>query len=377
MGCRSVPGGGRSSVTPIAYLWGEDAWAIDRAARDLARDFAGDDGTPLETWRTSLEDDVGADAGNSGKRRTRLLDEIEVRLATATMFGGGTLVVVRQPGNLLRETASRERTTALIGMVAPGNGLCFVDLVGQDAKGPAASGVLRDAVAAAGGLVRELPALTRDRMESWLASRAAELGVRLGPGAVQALTQRVGAYVREGDVDRRRQSELANGELEKLALYRPGGEIGRADVEELVPEAIPGSTWAFLDALAARKAADAAVLADRLLAGGTPLPVLVNQVHRRLRELIMVREHLDAGTRPAELVKQMRLQPFRAQKLAEQAATWTADGLDAALSGLVELDLRSKGISLDGSTVRMDDAIDALGVQLWIAEHATRTTAGS
>ncbi len=363
-------------MIPVAYIWGEDAWGIERAARDLARDWAGDDGTPLETWRTSLDDDAGADTGSSGKRRARLLDEIEVRLATATMFGGGTLVVVRQPGSLLRETAARERTTALIGTVAPGNGLCFVDLVGQDAKGPAASGILRDAVAAAGGLVRELPALTRDRMESWLAGRARELDVRLGPGAAQALAQRVGAYVREGDVDRRRQSELANGELEKLALYRPGGDISRADVEELVPEAIPGSTWAFLDALAARRVADAALLADRLLAGGTPLPVLVSQVHRRLRELIMVREHLDAGTRPAELVKQMRLQPFRAQKLAEQAATWTADGLAAALGGLVELDLRSKGISLDGSTVRMDDAIDALGIQLWIAEHATRTTTG-
>ena len=113
----------------------------------------------------------------------------------------------------------------------------------------------------------------------------------------------MGAYVREGDVDRRRRSELANGELEKLALYRPGGEISRADIEELVPEAIPGSTWAFLDALASRQPGVAAALADRLLAGGTPLPVLVSQIHRRLRELIMVREHLDAGTRTAELVK--------------------------------------------------------------------------
>ena len=370
----SIAGGGR--MTSLAYIWGEDAWSIDRAARDLTRDWAGDDGTPLETWRASLDDDAGdaggSESGSAAKRRTRLLDEIGMRLASSTMFGGGTLVVVRQPGVLLRETAARERTTALLGAVAPGNGLCFVDLVGQDAKGPAASGVLRDAVAAAGGVVRELPALTRDRMESWLTSRARELGVRLGPGAAQSLALRVGAYVREGDVDRRRQSELANGELEKLALYRPEGEITRADIEELVPEAIPASTWAFLDAIAARRAAEATALGERLLTSGTPLPVIVGQIHRRLRDLIMVREHLDAGTRPAELVKQMRLQPFRAQKLAEQAATWTAAALDDALSGLLELDLRSKGISLTGAIVHMDDAVDALGLQLWIAEHAVR-----
>ncbi len=250
-------------------------------------------------------------------------------------------------------------------------------LIGQDAKGPAASGVLRDAVAAAGGLVQELPALSRERMEAWLGVRAAELGVRLGPGAAQALAQRVGAYVREADVDRRRRSELANGELEKLALYRPEGEISRADVEELVPEAIPGSTWAFLDAVAARQAGSAAATAERLLSGGTPMPVLVGQIHRRLRDLILVREHLDAGARNAELVKAMKMQPFRVQKLSEQAGMWHADALVSALGGLVELDLRSKGISLTGATVHMDDAMDALGLQLWIAEHATRPRPGS
>ena len=364
-------------MTPLAYIWGDDAWSIDRAARDLAQTWAAEDGTPLETWRASMEDDAGeSDIGSSGKRRGRLLDEIGMRLATSTMFGGGTLVVVRQPGPLLREAAARERTTALLDAVAPGNGLCFVDLIGQDAKGPAGSGVLRDAVAAAGGLVRELPALTRERMEAWLVVRATELGVRLGPGAAGTLAQRVGAYVREGDVDRRRRSELANGELEKLALYRPGGEVTRADIEELVPEAIPGSTWAFLDAVASRQAGVAATIAERLLAGGTPLPVLVGQLHRRLRDLILVREHLDAGTRNAELVKFMKLQPFRAQKLSEQAATWTADSLVDALGGLLELDLRSKGISLTGATVHMDDAVDALGLQLWIAEHAIRVRPG-
>ncbi len=134
-------------MTPVAYIWGEDAWGIDRAAHDLTRAWAADDGSPLETWRAALDDEPGESDAGSSKRRTRLLDEIAVRLATSTMFGGGTLVVVRQPGGLLRETTARERTVALLATVAPGNGLCFVDLIGQDARGPAGSGVLRDAVA--------------------------------------------------------------------------------------------------------------------------------------------------------------------------------------------------------------------------------------
>jgi len=357
-------------MTRLAYLWGEDAWSIDHAAAACATGLA-DPGSPaLAVWRVSPDDDADdAGAGSAAKRRARLLDEVAARLGTATLFGDGTLVVLRQPGGLLREQASRERTLGLLELVAPGNALCVTDLVPQDAKDAAGQGVLRDAVEGAGGLVRHFPAMDRNRMETWLGARAAELGLRLGPGAAQLLAQRVGAHVREGDVDRRRQSEVANAELEKLALYRPDGEASRDDVAELVPEAIPGSVWAFLDAVGARRGADASLLAARLVGSGTPLPVIVAQLHRRVRELIQVREHIDAGTRPPDLIRAMRLAPFRAQKLSEQASTWDARSLDRALLGLVELDLRSKGISLTGGAVRMDDEIDALGLQLWIAEH--------
>ena len=56
----------------------------------------------------------------------------------------------------------------------------------------------------------------------------------------------------------------------------------------------------------------------------------------------------------------MRLQPFRAQKLAEQAHAWTGDALVEALDGLLELDLRSKGITTDGGVRQLSDGIDGL-----------------
>ncbi len=304
-----------------------------------------------------------------------LLDEIAMRLATSTMFGGGTLVVVRQPGALLRETAARERTIGLLGSVAPGNGLCFVrPRRHRTPRGPrlrACCATPSQRRAASYGSSPRSPASGWSR--GWRRAPT-ELGIRLGPGAAQALAQRVGAYVREGDVDRRRQSELANGELEKLALYRPGGEISRADVEELVPDAIPArrghSSTPSPPADAAR---GSSTLAERLLAAGTPMPVLVAQIHRRLRDLIMVREHLDAGTRPAGAGQADAAAAIPGPEAARsRRRRGPATALDDALGGLVELDLRSKGISLTGTTVRMDDAMDALGLQLWIAEHAVR-----
>ena len=201
--------------------------------------------------------------------------------------------------------------------------------------------------------------------------RAAELGVRLEPAAARLLAERVGGHVRESDVDRRRRTELANAELEKLALYRPGG-THRTSPTSRPSSASPSPARPGPSSTRSAPApgASATRLAERLLAAGTPLPVLVSQLHRRLRDLLLVREHLDTGSTPPQIVKAMKLQPFRAQKLAEQARTWSLPELEEALADLLALDLRSKGISLDGSTLQMSEEVDGLALQAWLARHA-------
>jgi DNA polymerase III delta subunit len=360
-----------SGTPPTAYFWGEDAFGIDRAAQRYQERIS-PPGEPMEVWRTSLEDDAGEEGpgASAARRRARALDDIEQHLGMAPLFGAGTLVIIRQPAGLLAEKEARTRLVDLVAAVPPGNALCVTDLVAGGAKGPAAKGVLRDAIEAAGGVVGEFKVPGPGRMEPWLTKRADELGIELQPAAARLLAERVGGHIRESDVDRRRRTELANAELEKLALYQPGGSIGVDDVEALVVETIPGSAWGFLDAVGARAGAAAATLAERLLAEGMPMPVLVAQLHRRLRELILVREHLDAGSTPPRIVKELKLQPFRAKKLSEQAGHWSVSGLEAALADLLALDLRSKGIALDGSTLHMSDRIDALTLQAWIARHA-------
>ncbi|CAN5608795.1 hypothetical protein BH23CHL7_BH23CHL7_12720 [soil metagenome] len=368
------------TLTPaLAYFWGEDAFGVEHAARRWAAELGAQAGEPLDTWRVSAgeEGDAATAGDGAARRRTRLLDEIEQRLATSPLFGSGSLAIVRQPAALLRESVARARTLALPDLVAPGNGLCFVDLTAAGASGAAGSGALLERIESAGGRVEHLPLLVREQMEAWLERRATELGTRLDKGAARVLAERVGGYVREGDVDRRRQSELANAELEKLALYRPDGTIGREDVEALVAVAVPGSAWAFLDAVGYRRPADAARLAERLLDGGTPLPVLVAQLHRRLRELIVIRDHLVAGTKPAEMGRALKLQPYRAQKLAEQARTWEQQALDEALAGLLELDMLSKGIARDGGPHSLSDGASRLYLAAWIGEQVSRSGGGS
>jgi DNA polymerase III delta subunit len=101
------------------------------------------------------------------------------------------------------------------------------------------------------------------------------------------------------------------------------------------------------------------------------LPVIVTQLHRRLRELIVIRDHLAAGTRPADLVKELKLQPYRAQKLSEQARAWSQPELDEALQDLFELDLLSKGIATDGTPHSLSEDRSQLALIAWIGAHAS------
>ena len=103
------------AATNLAYFWGEDAWGMERAVRRMALALGGDD----RSWRRArgrrhAPGDLARRcrcrdrAGGMGSA-ARLLDRIAERLGTAPLFGGGTLVVLRQPAPLLREKASRER----------------------------------------------------------------------------------------------------------------------------------------------------------------------------------------------------------------------------------------------------------------------------
>ncbi|HEU4672495.1 MAG TPA: DNA polymerase III subunit delta [Candidatus Limnocylindrales bacterium] len=339
-----------SGSAPIAYLYGDDDFGLDRATADVAATLEVGAGSlgPLERWR------VRGDAIDQAA--------LAERVATAPLFGGGTLAIVVDSGPLIRSAAGRAATIAALDAVAPGNGLVFLDAGETGARRTVAADALRDAVRERGGQVREVRAPAEGRMAAAIEAEARRQGVRLESGAAQELATRVGAGVREGDVDRRQMSARAAAELAKLALYRPDGPVTRDDVRALVGETIPPSTWAFLDAVGSRRGRRAAELLDQLLAT-TPEPVLVAQLHRRIRDLVSIADLLASGTPESGLVRALKLNPYRAKILAGQARTWRQDELDGALQGLVDLDAIVKGA--EPASPRQV----ALAFQLWLRDH--------
>jgi DNA polymerase III delta subunit len=340
---------------PVAYFWGDDALLLRRAVEQFARQTAADE-APLERWQV-------------GSLEPAAFEAIAQRLGSAPLFGGGVCVVVSEPLSVLRSRADQDRAVGLLTCVAPGNALVFTELAASGAREPGAtSSRLRAAIEQAGGTVRRLEAPRAGQLETWIAQHAADLGIRVEAPAAKLLAERVGGDIRESDVDRRYQTQVVEGHLELLALYRPDGPIRRADVEALVVPAVPASTWAFLDAIGKRQVREASLLASRLLAGGSAIQAMVAQLHRRLRQLLEIRERLAAGATVPDLVRSLHLNPYRAEVLARQAMGWSPGELETALDGLLEVDLVSKGLAPDGR--RASSAMTApLALWLWLVER--------
>lgn len=340
----------------VGYFWGDDGYGLERAAQALGARAAAAVGSDesLDRWRTT-----GAEA---------TADTILERVATATMFGGGTLAVVSNPMPLIRSKAGLGAIAALLGAVAPGNALVFLDPM--ERMPPRSKGLdatrrgLESAILESGGEARSFGAPDYATMPRWIDDRARELGIRMGRGAAAELARRVGALARGGDIDRRSQGQLAVAELEKLSLLHvDGGEITPDDVAALVVETVPHSAFEFLDAFGERRTRQAAEQFDRLLQVA-PEPVVVAQLYTRIRQLLEVTDRIAGGDDPRTVVREAKLNPYVAQKLAAMAPRWTVRELRRALEGLFALDVLVKGA--DGATSTEEGR--RLAFTLWLAE---------
>ncbi len=348
------------TTSPLAYLWGDDELAAARAIEALGAALGAETGAPLERW------DVRGDRNHADE----LIGRIHERVATPVMFGGGSLVVVTNPGPLLQAIENRTTFLAVLHVVAPGNALVILDATQSGAKVPSQKR-LADAVVAAGGTIGKHESPRRGALAGWIEVEARQRHLQLAAGAAKALAERIGGFVDLNDVERRHQTRFASLELDKLALYRDGAPITADDVKALVAEAVPGSVWAFTDAIGERDIAAALALHERLL-DGTPEPVLLAVLHRRVRELLELGDRLAGGERLPSAARAMGIaSDYRAQTLAGQARRWTSAELTAALDGLVELDAMVKGAPGSGQ----DEAQRRLVFSLWVMDHVAPVAA--
>ncbi len=146
--------------------------------------------------------------------------------------------------------------------------------------------------------------------------------MKLGPGAAEALIEAVGP-----------QLLTLRSELEKAALHAgPGRPVAKRDVTATASAVAEEPIWELTDAIGQGRIPDALVVLRRLLAAGSPPPVLLGSLASHFRKLLRTR----TGAPPPG-------HPFALRKLDEQAQRYSQARLRSCLEALHKVDEILKG----------------------------------
>lgn len=143
-------------------------------------------------------------------------------------------------------------------------------------------------------------------------------------------------------------------EVEKLALYADGTAT-LDDVEALCPPDLQSNIFAFVGSLAAGDRGRALELLEALLGTGEPSLRILYMIRRQFRLLARARALLEEGTTRPEVASTLKVPPFVARKLEEQARKIGEEDLENALALILDLEGGLKGGS---------DLADELQVEL-------------
>ena len=240
------------------------------------------------------------------------------------LLGGPRLVLVRNA-----EELELERRQAIAGYLtdpAPGTCLAIFGGAGFEPGEP-----LVQAVEAVGD-VRFFDAPDRKRAAEWVVKRFSELGVR----CPQPIARRVVELAGED------MGDLAL-EVEKLATFGRDSAPDEEEVARLVPASVDVKPWEITDAWGRGDAPAMIALAvadiERPDEVSRVVAVLAGHVRKVCRAAAMV----ESGAGQDEVAKALRLKPYPARKLVDQAQRFGRGELGAAVIRLAEVDIAVKG----------------------------------
>lgn len=164
-------------------------------------------------------------------------------------------------------------------------------------------------------------------MTRWIQERARLAGGQFTPQAASLLVTLVGEEPRQVDQ-----------EIQKLLTYvnfrRP---VEVDDVENLTADTAQGDIFAMVDALGNQQGHAALTMLHRLLEMQDPISIF-GMVVRQFRLLLLAREVLDAGGQKGEVAQMLRIHPYVAEKVSEQARHFALAQLELLYHRLLDLD---------------------------------------
>jgi DNA polymerase-3 subunit delta len=302
----------RTGFASTTLILGEEELLAERAVADAvaaARDQLGPE--------TTVEEVQGG----------ALPDGFAMGLATASLFGGGRVVVVL--GAEALDAAGRQAVLAAARDPSPGTVLVLrAAATGRQAK------FFKDLQQHA-----QVVAVARPRPSeraSWLRAEVRRLGRKADEAAITALVDTVGQDLRE----------LA-GAVAKLHVAVPPPEPLRAGhVTEFLAQTADRGVFELTDAVFAGNAATALGHLDSLLAQGEDVLGLLGMLARQLRLLLKVSEYPSAPSGQVAQAIGGGVRDWQVDRARRQARKFQPDALRRALDLIAEADAAVRNGSL-------------------------------
>jgi DNA polymerase-3 subunit delta len=290
-------------TAPVTIVVGEEEFLIDRAVRDLiAASEAGD-----------VHDLDGAALGAG---------ELDL-LTSPSLFGGGSVVVIRAAQNAAKEVAAE--LTRYAASPAPDAALIMTHAGGAKGKD------LLAGVKAAGAQVIECPKVTRftERLD-FVRSEFRRAGQRADDAAARALLDAVGSDLRELAAACEQLAADGTGQVDEALVatyYRGRAEATGFTVADLAVEghlarALEQLRWALATGVSP-------VLICSALAQGVRLLGRVGSAPRNLNA--------------AALAAEIGAPPWKIDRVRQQLRGWPKSGVARALHAVAEADAQVKG----------------------------------
>jgi DNA polymerase-3 subunit delta len=182
------------------------------------------------------------------------------------------------------------------------------------------------------GFVKQFDSPKDKALPAWIEERVHEHGGEIESPAAHQLATVISDDLR-----------LLDQEIVKLVTYTNGERpITKADVDMLVPYAQEAVVFDMVDALGRRDGRTAARTLHRLLDSGEHPMGLMAMIVRQFRLLIQVKELKAQGNTPQDVAKVLKLHPFPARKLYDQATHFTGEQLEKVHRHLLDTDVAIK-----------------------------------
>ena len=306
-------------LLPAYLLTGSDRPKIGRALRRLRTRF-GDEAVELMSADTVSGEDVAGSLNSLG------------------LFGAGRLVVVQGV-----ERWKKADVEALDGYLTDPVDGAVLALVADE---PPKDDALGRLVAQRGGEVLAYDIPKPKDPSVWVRSEFVRMGAQVTDDAARRLVEIAGDDI-----------AFLEQEVEKLATWAGGEQIGPREVEALAVPVQESPVWALSDSWGSREVGEVLAACEAELEKGVEPFLISVRLAAQVGLVRAVQALADGGLGAREIAGRLKKHEFRVRKAVGHAERYSRDELDAAIVRLAELDAALKGASRLSNELELELAL--------------------